>query len=337
MEKIKNLITKAIYSFIVNDKKELLDSRNYESAMSHRIAVYLEPLFPEYHIDCEYSRHLGNNKKIISYKWGDRVIRPDIIIHRERNSDSENLAIFELKMCWSESKKWKKDIEKLESSVRSISYSLWVFIGILKSRIDIVWIYPNGKKETIVIPTNDTTIPNSLKIMNSGLVRKYLNNASLFLLSWELMKSAIVDSIRDFYTSGYANGKFIVSDTYNTEMKRLDPKNIFKASNLWSKENWILTEKDLETIEELNLKRNNIAHRLAYILSEDEEDISYDDILRIGAIATKVDRWWIMNVEIPTNGELDPEWVDESSVFSGRTMLINFLLNEHLITTQEGH
>lgn len=337
MGKIEDLITKAVYSFIVNDKKELLDSRNYESAMSHRIAVYLEPLFPEYHIDCEYSRHLGNDKKIINYQGIERVIRPDIIIHWERNNDSENLAIFELKMCGSRSEKWKKDIEKLESSLRSFSYSLWVFIGILKTRIDIVWIYPDWRKMPITIPTNDSTIPNSLKIMNSGLVRKYLNNASLFLLSWELMKSAIVDSIRDFYTSGYTNGKFIVSETYSMEMKKLDPKNIFKASCLWSKENEILTKKDLEIIEELNLKRNNIAHRLAYILSEDEEDINYDDILQIWSIATKVDRWWIMNVEIPTNGELDPEWIDESSVFSGRTMLINFLLNEHLITTQESH
>jgi len=155
-ELVKEKIRKALRLFVEKDKRELLDAMDiYEPTISHRIAVYLENLFPKFHIDCEYNKHLGHDKeistdkKIVDQTTGGTVkIRPDIIIHKERGSDMNNLVMSEVKKAGRDSKVGKEDINKLKMVIDSseLHYSLGIFVGVLKRRIDIVWIEKNNGK-----------------------------------------------------------------------------------------------------------------------------------------------------------------------------------------------
>ncbi len=94
-----------------------------EETLSHRLAVYLEPFFPGFHVDCEYDKSEEGPKKIVvepdfscqnlldelkqkavKAKWDDRAntrhgLRPDVIIHRRGLSDIEhNMLIVECKI-----------------------------------------------------------------------------------------------------------------------------------------------------------------------------------------------------------------------------------------------
>lgn len=139
---VKEKITEAIKKFIEKDREDLLRINIYEPTLSHRIGVYLESLFPGYYVDCEYNKHLSKNKKVINQGTDkERSIRPDIVIHRARGKDTENLAIFEIKKSGKKAKKSKEDIEKLKNCVTNdLNYKLGVFIGILKKSVDIIWI-----------------------------------------------------------------------------------------------------------------------------------------------------------------------------------------------------
>ena len=55
-QELKSRVTDAVCLFLTEDRK-LLEYEAHEQAISHRIAVYLEPSFKGYHIDCEYNRH----------------------------------------------------------------------------------------------------------------------------------------------------------------------------------------------------------------------------------------------------------------------------------------
>jgi hypothetical protein len=63
-----------------------------ERPISHRLGFYLQSLFGEYHVDCEYNRYLGTIKR----QNGQRVI-PDIVVHK-RKVNSDNLLIVEVKV-----------------------------------------------------------------------------------------------------------------------------------------------------------------------------------------------------------------------------------------------
>ena len=140
-KEIKRKIRKALDTFIENDKEYLMDVGIYEPTISHRIAVYLEPLFPSWNIDCEYNKNLKGIKK----RRNGSNIRPDIIIHKINTND--NSVIIEVKKCGSMSKLAEKDRKKLNDCIRgTLGYNLGVFIGVLKSRIDVCWIEGNNEK-----------------------------------------------------------------------------------------------------------------------------------------------------------------------------------------------
>ncbi len=137
---IKGKIREALKLFIVKDKQALLCVDIYEPTISHRIAVYLEELFPDFDIDCEYNKTLLGKKKDMNGK----KIRPDIIIHT-RSTNEDNSVILEIKKSGKNSKLAKADIEKLKRCMTgTLNYNLGVFVGILKRKIDICWIEKNN-------------------------------------------------------------------------------------------------------------------------------------------------------------------------------------------------
>ena len=72
---IKGKIREALKLFVAKDKQVLLRVDIYEPTISHRIAVYLEDLFPGFDIDCEYNKTLLGDKKDVNGK----KIRPNSI------------------------------------------------------------------------------------------------------------------------------------------------------------------------------------------------------------------------------------------------------------------
>ena len=86
---------------LLRDDRFLLEYDVHEQTISHRIAVYLEPMFPEYHVDCEYNNDLdsesGRKQVRLSNNSGSNV-RPDIVVHhRGLNGRQHNILIIELK------------------------------------------------------------------------------------------------------------------------------------------------------------------------------------------------------------------------------------------------
>ncbi len=72
---------------------DLISLGGHEQAISHRLAVYLEPAFPEFQTDCEYNRCKHKSKRRHPETPGDNTqMRPDIIVHR-RNSAMNVLAV----------------------------------------------------------------------------------------------------------------------------------------------------------------------------------------------------------------------------------------------------
>jgi hypothetical protein len=53
-----------------------------ERAVAHRLAVYLEQEFPDWHVDCEYNRQGDDgDRKQVRIDDVDRDVDPDIIVH----------------------------------------------------------------------------------------------------------------------------------------------------------------------------------------------------------------------------------------------------------------
>jgi len=141
-EDIKEKLIKAVKRFIDKDWEKLYKNDIHENTFSHRIAVYLEENFNEYNVDCEYNK-IFDDKKL--NEIGENI-RPDIIVHKRENMNSNKLII-EVKKAGTGSMEVKNDIEKLKKS-SNLNYDLGAVIGILKNTIDIVFI-KSGNEDRI--------------------------------------------------------------------------------------------------------------------------------------------------------------------------------------------
>ena len=75
---------------------ELLAFRVHERTVAHRIAVYLENEFPNWHVDCEYNRQgVGGDPKDA---WIGQRRFPDVIVHRRGLEN--NFLVIEAKPEW---------------------------------------------------------------------------------------------------------------------------------------------------------------------------------------------------------------------------------------------
>ena len=105
-----------------------------ERSISHRLAVYLEPLFPGWNVDCEYNRDHDEPKlldivprNVTSDDTQARTVFPDIIVHKR--GTNENLLVIEMKKTTSQEND-KFDLGKLEAFKKQLGYQFAIFIKV---------------------------------------------------------------------------------------------------------------------------------------------------------------------------------------------------------------
>lgn len=121
-DEVYKRIDQAIAQLLEKDYYLLQIDAN-ERAISHRLGLYLQLLFTDWHVDCEYNRNLDQPKRLEQYEeffdaeqrvWSIAVtdpitVFPDIIIH-ERGTGN-NLLVLEMKKTTS---KVRDDFDRMK-------------------------------------------------------------------------------------------------------------------------------------------------------------------------------------------------------------------------------
>ena len=128
---VRDKVKLALEEVIKNDCY-LLEIGINERSLTHRLAVYLEKYFPNYHVDCEYNRKGMDPKKLENYKKNIEsddteavTVYPDIIIHKRGTKN--NLVVIEAKKS-SNTDETDKEKLKLYKKDDALSYKYAFFI-----------------------------------------------------------------------------------------------------------------------------------------------------------------------------------------------------------------
>jgi hypothetical protein len=167
------------------------------------------------------------------------------------------------------------------------------------------------------------------KFLNPKTLKQNLIAASVFLAAYEMMKEALIGHLRSFFFNEWTpeNG-WKISDKYRDRVLSLDRKEMAACAK-WFRDSGALDDEDLLVLKELANHRNIIAHELPAILGTVEKDVSLLHLRGIYALTTKIDRWWLREVEATTNPDFDDQdsgeaqW-DES--FSMRMAFMSLLI-----------
>lgn len=165
--------------------------------------------------------------------------------------------------------------------------------------------------------------------LNPDLVRTRLLRTGLFLVAHEMLLSAIKDRTHDFYSNTwtYTDG-WKPSPDYREKVLSLDPKrknDPFRASVEWLRQIEAIDEDDEASIRELTEERNRLAHELRNVLGGTIEHDFESLFPKLVHLVAKIDRWWIVNLEIATDPVLSGKEIDEDGVTPGSLMLLQVL------------
>jgi hypothetical protein len=165
------------------------------------------------------------------------------------------------------------------------------------------------------------------KFLNPDAIRSNLMLSSLYLTAYELLKDAIIDNIKSFFSFEYTKeGKAIPDEQYKDEVVRVH-KDLMHASCLWLKRNGVITETEVEEIENIRRHRNQVTHELPKLLIDPDLDLNIEYFVRIRELLEKIEMWWIKNVVIPTNSDFDGVEVNEKDIHPGRVTALDYIVS----------
>jgi hypothetical protein len=170
--------------------------------------------------------------------------------------------------------------------------------------------------------------------LNPATLRPNLVAASVYIAAFELLKTSIVDRIKDFYTNGFDHNSWRTDPKYQSKVLAGNRSPVY-ASLEWLKEAHAIDDADVAAFERVKKLRNELAHALTGILFQ---GLPADLATRLGemiSLLDKIERWWIVNVEIPINPDLNGEEIDEAKVIPSPIMGLRLLLDIALGSEEE--
>jgi hypothetical protein len=104
-------------------------------------------------------------------------------------------------------------------------------------------------------------------------IRATLGFAGLYQMVHELIKTAVLDEVREFYWRGIENGVVVYDEqAYAENVLVRAPKNKFRASLLWLVEGDAITLAQADRLDDIYAHRHDLSHELIkYVVDPDFE------------------------------------------------------------------
>ena len=170
-----------------------------------------------------------------------------------------------------------------------------------------------------------------LKFLNPQTFYRNFILSSLYITSYDLLKNSIISQIESFYTNSWDSNGPHVGKKYQKEVLELDPKkNKLNASMSWLKDNDAIDDNDIKIFEKITLHRNELAHETFKILTDSEKDVNIDLFVEIKRLLKKVDQWFILEIELPTDPDMNIEkyeTIDRDNVQSMNMIILDYIVN----------
>lgn len=165
-------------------------------------------------------------------------------------------------------------------------------------------------------------------LLNPDLVRVKLISAGLFLVGHEMLIDSIKVRPREFFADHWTADGPQPGAKYEREVLALDPKgkkDALRGSIAWLKKMEVVTADDEEDVRTVTDARNKLAHELKAMVSGSITADFFDHFATLMQLVQKIERWWIINVEIATDPDYHNSDIKEESIISGPSWMMHML------------
>ncbi|MCB8999344.1 MAG: hypothetical protein H6540_04650 [Bacteroidales bacterium] len=166
-----------------------------------------------------------------------------------------------------------------------------------------------------------------LKFLDPENLKGNLIFSSLYIASFESFKDYVIREVKSFFTNGFANGEYLLDPKYTSHVLSKD-KSQLKASLLWFMDMGAIDEEDLNIYNDIREYRNKLSHELMELLFEGLPEELPKKFNQLINLSIKIEKWWILNIEIPTNPDFDNiENINEEGIMTSSQMLYRLIMD----------
>jgi hypothetical protein len=173
---------------------------------------------------------------------------------------------------------------------------------------------------------DDDPLDTWMRFLDPEVLRPSLMLASIYIATYEILKDSIISRIKDFYVTGFDQSGEIIGTDYLSDVLSKNRSELY-ASLEWLKESKAITDVDIAVFNKVKQCRNDIAHEISRMLSEGLPKDFSDRFNDMVSLISKVERWWIINVEIPLNSEFADKEIIEDEIIPGRIAGLRMMID----------
>ena len=163
------------------------------------------------------------------------------------------------------------------------------------------------------------------EFLDPDMLRPRLIRAAIYIAGYEALKDAIIDRLREFFTTGFDASGLKIDPKYDSDVLSRN-KNVLLASLDWLEEMRVIDDADIEAFNRVKSCRNMLAHRLLTAIGSEGMPADLEPCFHaMIALLRKIEVWWIKEVEIPTIDDFDGQEIDEGEIMPGRVISLQLL------------
>lgn len=163
------------------------------------------------------------------------------------------------------------------------------------------------------------------QFLTPEIVRDRLISTSLYITAFEMLTESVIGRLRSFYVMGLNQEGDIVDEEYETSVLSRNKSPLY-ASLDWLIENQVVDKSDLDAFERIKSTRNLLAHELPSLVLSGVDLKHIERFHELIALLRKIEVWWVVNLEIPTNPDFDGKEIDEEGIVPGPVLMIQIML-----------
>lgn len=161
--------------------------------------------------------------------------------------------------------------------------------------------------------------------LNPDVMRTRLISTSIYIAAFELLKDSIIERPRNFLCLGFDKDENIVDSDYQSDVLSRN-RSPLHASIDWLMENGAMSAADMAAFDRVKTCRNHLAHRLLHFLGNEGMPLDFEKCFQeMVGLLRKLELWWITNVDIPTNPDLDGQKIEEDDIQPGPVLMLKLL------------
>jgi len=156
-------------------------------------------------------------------------------------------------------------------------------------------------------------------------LKGHLISSALYIAVYESFTDYVIEEVKFFFNTGFNENGYTFSDNYEKSVLSKDKK-IINASLFWLKEISAINNSDIEKFNELRIFRNKLTHELMDLLFNGLPPDFPQKFADLIDLRIRIEKWWTINVEIPTNPNLEKsEDIEEKDIITSSEMIYRLI------------